>query len=303
MTVKKVILGRGLSSLLSDEKVTTILHDEIQDVAIAPTVNNTALQMLDINHLSRGKYQPRLSMDESAIDELASSIKEQGIIQPIVVRKKTENNYEIIAGERRWTAAKKAKLTEVPVIIKEINDQEALAIALIENLQREDLNALEEAKALARLIKEFDLTHQQAGAAVGKSRVAVSNLLRLLNLPEIIQKYLDNGDIEMGHARALLVLSESEQLKFARLIIENNLSVRQIEAKIREREVTAKPSMLHVVKHNPRIDAYKEQLADLEQYQIEVKALGKKGAKFTIKCKNPADIEGLIASLVNAKRF
>ncbi len=187
MATKRITLGRDLSALLGSS---------------ANTVTNASItsgdtQKLAIDKLSRGKYQPRSTMDDNALQELASSIKSQGIIQPIVVRKLPNSNYEILAGERRWTAAKLANLTEVPVIIKNVDDKGALAIALIENLQREDLNALEEARALSRLIEEFSITHEEAASSVGKSRATVSNLIRLLSLHQSVQDLLEKGSIEM----------------------------------------------------------------------------------------------------------
>jgi ParB family chromosome partitioning protein len=189
---------------------------------------------LPITQLIRGQYQPRREMDEEALNELAVSIKAQGILQPILVRKLASGQFEIIAGERRWRAAQKAELAEVPVIIKEIPDDAAMAIGLIENIQRENLNAIDEAFGLQRLVQEFSLTHQEIAEAVGRSRTAVSNLLRLLNLPVSIQQYLQCGDLEMGHARALLALPEAQQLRAAEHIVEKGLSVRETERYIKQ---------------------------------------------------------------------
>ena len=196
-------LGRGLDALLSND---------IEQ-------NSLGLEMLAIDQLTSGKYQPRTSMDQEQLNDLANSIKSQGMMQPILVRKKTDQLFEIIAGERRWRASKIAGLTEVPVIIKDISDSSALAMALIENMQREDLNVIEEANGIKRLIEEFDMTHESAADALGKSRVAVSNLLRLLNLTERVQAALLEKKIEMGHARALISLEASDQVMLCQKII------------------------------------------------------------------------------------
>ena len=208
-------LGRGLDALLAGT------DDD------APT--NDALQMLAIDRVRPGKYQPRTKMDAASLAELALSIKEQGVMQPILVRPVEGGRFEIIAGERRWRAAQQAGLREIPALVKSVPDQEALAVALIENIQREDLNPLEEAKGLKRLIDEFGLTHDAAAKAVGRSRSAVSNLLRLNGLSPPVQEYLLGGDIEMGHARALLALALEQQTGAATRIVNQALSVRDTE--------------------------------------------------------------------------
>lgn len=217
---KKSSLGRGLDALLASRKPEAKGSEVMQ-------------KKLGVELLQPGQYQPRGHMDQQKLKELADSIQAQGIVQPIVVREIKAGRYEIIAGERRWRAAQLAKLSEVPVIIKDVSDQQTIAMALIENIQREDLNPLEEALALERLIKEFDLTHQQAADAVGRSRVSVSNLLRLLDLNNQVKQYLVEGLLDMGHARALLALAQEEQLKLADEILARKLNVRQAEALIR----------------------------------------------------------------------
>ncbi|MBU2923529.1 ParB/RepB/Spo0J family partition protein [Colwellia sp. 1_MG-2023] len=237
---KKRGLGRGLDALLtpqvrpSEQENSSKKSDKNDDTIL----KDGDLSKIAINKLSPGKYQPRKDMSDSALEELSLSIKSQGIIQPIVVRLiNTDNNgdrfYEIIAGERRWRAAKLAKLTEVPCLIKDVPDESAVAIALIENIQREDLNAMEEAVALDRLLTEFDLTHQEVALAVGKSRTAVTNLLRLNNLNDAVKTFLENGDIEMGHARALLALDDTLQAEAARTVATKELTVRETEALIK----------------------------------------------------------------------
>jgi ParB family chromosome partitioning protein len=223
MTVKKGGLGRNLSALLSHTDL-SILKAETK------TVPQIIAQQLKLEQLEPGKYQPRLDMDPASLEELAQSIKQQGLLQPLVVRKKkASDKFEIIAGERRWRASKIAGLTEIPVIIKDVNDETAMAMALVENLQREDLNPMDQARAMERLTEEFALTHQQVADLLAKSRAQVSNYLRLLNLDDTVKKHLEHGDLDMGHARALLSLESSKQLEVAQIIISKQLSVRETE--------------------------------------------------------------------------
>lgn len=223
MIQKKRGLGRGLSELLGDVVTAPATTEKLQEV-----------QKLPIEFLQRGKYQPRKDMDPEKLRELSDSIAAQGIIQPIVVRKIHDEKYEIIAGERRWRAAQLAELAEVPVLIKDIDDRSVMAVALIENIQREDLNALEEAEALHRLLDEFELTHQQIAESVGKSRTTVTNLLRLLDLAGEVKTLLSRGQLEMGHARALLGLDEARQIEIANKAVKQNLTVRAVEKLVRE---------------------------------------------------------------------
>ena len=218
--VKAKGLGRGLDALLLSGEEDT-------------QKNEGSLQTLLISELQPGKYQPRSIMQEEALYALSQSILKQGVMQPIIVRPVGNNQYEIIAGERRWRAAKLANLNEVPVIIKNIPDESALALALIENIQRENLNPLEEAVGIKRLIDEFNMTHEEAADAVGKSRVTVSNLLRLLTLTKPVQDRLLNGKIDMGHARALIGLEGSQQIMLCEEIIQKNLSVREVETLVK----------------------------------------------------------------------
>jgi len=213
-------LGRGLEALLGEDPAT--LTDDPAAPAGAPV-------RLPLDALQAGRYQPRTRMDESALQELAASISQHGIMQPIVVRPIGEGRYEIIAGERRFRAAGMAGLEEVPVLVREVTDQNALAMALIENIQREDLNPLEEAQAIRRLIEEFSYTHEQASEAIGRSRSATSNLLRLLNLAPAVQTLLLAGDLEMGHARALLALDRAGQVLLAHQAVERRMTVREVE--------------------------------------------------------------------------
>ena len=223
-------LGRGLDALLGDSNNTNSQQAD-------------SLRELEVHQLQPGKYQPRAHMDQASLAALADSIKSQGIMQPILVRKLQQNGYEIIAGERRWRAAQIAGLKQVPVVIREVADEAALAMALIENIQREDLNPIEEALGIQRLINEFAMTHEGAAEAVGRSRSAVSNLLRLLNLPKTVQDMVLQGTLDMGHARALLPLATAKQLEAAHEISLKGLSVREAEklaAKLLKPEVPKK---------------------------------------------------------------
>ncbi len=208
-------LGRGLDALFDSDS--------------NPNAIGGVLQNLKTSVLQPGKYQPRTSMDKEPLAELAESIKTRGVMQPILVRQISGGNYEIIAGERRWRAAQVAGLQEVPALIREVDDDAALAMSLIENIQREDLNPLEEALGIQRLIKEFDMTHEAAGKALGSSRSSISNLLRLLSLPALVQKLMMQGRLDMGHARALLALSSTKQIEAANLVANKKLSVRETE--------------------------------------------------------------------------
>ncbi len=218
-------LGRGLDALLGG-------NDDV-DAAGSAGNGDSELRSLAVASITAGKYQPRRHFDDDLLQELADSIKVQGVIEPIIVRGVAGGRFELIAGERRWRASQLAGMSEIPALVRDIDDRAAIAIALVENIQREDLSPLEEAQSLARLIAEFKLTHQQAADAVGRSRAAVSNLLRLLELPQAIRTMLDEGTLEMGHARALLPLAEARAIALARKAIDNDWSVRELEAAVR----------------------------------------------------------------------
>ncbi|TDJ70291.1 MAG: ParB/RepB/Spo0J family partition protein [Proteobacteria bacterium] len=221
MSSKKPRLGRGLDALLEN--------------TVKPLVGKEILRNIPIDLLQRSKYQPRTHMDKQALAELADSIRSQGVVQPIVARELKTGNYEIIAGERRWRAAQMAGLETVPAIVRRVPDEAAIVIALIENIQREDLNPLEEASVLQQLIDEFGMNHQKVADTVGRSRTAVTNLLRLLTLNEDVRKLLLAGKLDMGHARALLALPADAQGQVARLVAQRHLSVRETEALVRRR--------------------------------------------------------------------
>jgi ParB family chromosome partitioning protein len=273
-------LGRGLDALLA--------------------ANNSAesqrQEMLAVGTLQPGKYQPRTRMDPGSLEELAASIKAQGLIQPISVRPVGNGRFEIIAGERRWRAAQIAGLSEVPVLIRDIPDDAALAMSLIENIQREDLNPLEEAAGIQRLIDEFTMTHQQAADAVGRSRSAASNLLRLLQLAKPAQDMLMAGDIEMGHARALLPLSKGEQGRIAALVADKGYSVRETERMV-ARELN--PPVKKGAEKKPDRDLLRleEELSDRIGATVKISSNRKGGGSLTIRFGSLDQLDGLLARL------
>lgn len=269
-------LGRGLDALLGNE---------------SGSVRNETLRQIDVARLVPGKYQPRTRMDEAALAELAQSIKTQGLMQPIVVRSVASGQYEIIAGERRWRAAQLAGVAHIPALVREIPDSQALAWSLIENIQREDLNPLEEAKGLNRLVQEFAMTHDQAALAVGRSRSAVTNLLRLLNLSPVVQDLLNNNAIDMGHARALLGLTQNKQNELARRIVKQRLTVRETE-----RLVGKKPAEPGKAKKADRdILRLQETLSQKLGTVVNLRH-GKKGAgQIVIRYASLDELEGLLA--------
>lgn len=291
---KKRGLGRGLDALLTPKKPPLTAEEVEHDTE---HTSDGSLRVIAIDKLRPGKYQPRKDMSESALEELASSIKSQGIIQPIVVRKVSEDDFEIIAGERRWRAAKLAELEELPCLIKDVPDESAVAIALIENIQREDLNAMEEAQALQRLMNEFELTHQAVADAVGKSRTAVSNLLRLNSLEDETKTLLERGDIEMGHARALLSVEGEKQCALARIVAERGLTVRETEALVKKS--AEPPKARKVVEKAPDIELLEQQLSEqFNNAPISIKHNAKGKGKITIAYKNLNEFDKII-DLIN----
>lgn len=252
MSTKKRGLGRGLNALLGSAQKAAPMAPAAVAVQSAPAVAaaietaDGTLRILPVDLIQRGKYQPRHDMHQESLQDLADSIKAQGVVQPIVVRPVggtgTQTRYEIIAGERRWRAAQLAGLQDIPAVVRDVADRAAIAMALIENIQRENLNPLEESRALQRLIDEFELTHQEAAEAVGRSRAAVSNLLRLLELTDEVKALVEAGSLEMGHARALLALAGSAQTQAARQIAAKGLSVRETERLVKQLQgVASKP--------------------------------------------------------------
>jgi len=226
MATKKRGLGRGLDALIAGRNPAELLSEQQQ--------SGDVLRSLPVDLIQRGRYQPRIQINAERLQELADSIRAQGVVQPIVVRPIEQGRYEIIAGERRWRASQQAGLHEIPAVIRDVPDQAAMCLALIENIQREDLNPIEEARALERLLQEFEMTHEGVAEAVGRSRAAVTNLLRLLELRPEVREMVENGDLEMGHARALLGLSKARQLEAARRVVSRGLSVRATEQLVRQ---------------------------------------------------------------------
>lgn len=286
MTVKRGGLGRNLSALLS-QSGTTLVNEKPQSEQLK----------LAVTCLQPGKYQPRGEMEEAPLNELAESIKKQGLLQPILVRELSDGAYEIIAGERRWRASQIAGLTEVPVVLKQVDDETAMAMALVENLQREDLNAMDQARAMHRLTSEFALTHQQVADLLCKSRTAVSNFLRLLSLSGAVKKLLEHGDLDMGHARALLMLEEEQQNQVALVIIAKNLSVRETE-KLVERVKAGKSEPQPLETPNP---FYQDKLNVLiKQLKTKIKLKpGKEGkGSLVIHYDNAAALQRIIDQLM-----
>jgi ParB family transcriptional regulator, chromosome partitioning protein len=267
---KKPTLGRGLADLLGQARPNAATPPATDAAAQARAPADQELARLPLDLLQRGRYQPRMDMRPETLSALADSIRSQGVVQPIVVRpigaadEHGAQHYEIIAGERRWRAAQQAGLTEIPAIIRQVPDDAAIAMALIENIQRENLNPLEEGRALERLISEFGLTHQQAADAVGRSRAAVSNLLRLLELPPEVCERVEKRELEMGHARALLGLPQRrQQIEVAALVAGKGLSVREAESLVRRMTEPAKSAVQHApVAIDPNIQQLEDQLAE-----------------------------------------
>jgi len=290
MALKKTKgLGRGLDALLGGSS-------DIEEVV--PTVAGSP-STLKVAQMQAGKYQPRTRMDEGALQELAASIKAQGLMQPILVRPVNgDGRYEIIAGERRFRAAQIAGLSEVPVLVKDVDDQAAAAMALIENIQREDLNPLEEAQGIHRLITDFDFTHEQAAGAVGRSRSAVSNLLRLLNLAKPVQTMLMAGDIDMGHARALLAVDSATQITLANQIVAKRMSVREAEKLVVKTTTEQSGGKSRPTKEKSRdLARLEEELSDMLATQVVIKVGAKNKGQLIVDFANLDALDELIAKL------
>ncbi|QYJ78876.1 ParB/RepB/Spo0J family partition protein [Shewanella acanthi] len=291
MTLKKRGLGKGLDALLSNSHAAS--KKQTEEVAVVD--KSEQLIHLDLDLLQPGKYQPRKDMSPEALEELAHSIRNQGIIQPIVVRPVSDTQYEIIAGERRWRASQLAGVDKIPCIVKPVPDDAAVAIALIENIQREDLNAMEEAIALQRLMQEFELTHQQVADVVGKSRASVSNLLRLNGLNEPVKRLLEYGDIDMGHARALLAIEGEEQTNLARLVAAKELTVRETERLINQTLNPPKP--VETTTKDQDVCRLEQQLIERLGAKVSI-AHGSKGkGKIVINYQNLAELDGILSKI------
>lgn len=304
MVNKRPTLGRGLGALLGQQ---THAHQPVEVAAVADSLVNAKpldqqLSKLPIDLLQRGKYQPRMDMRPETLQELADSIRAQGIIQPIVVRPVSvtpgqPTHYEIIAGERRWRAAQIAGLHEVPVVIRHIPDEAAVAMALIENIQREDLNPLEEAIALDRLIKEFGMTHQDAAEAVGRSRAAVSNLLRLLELAEEVKRLIEHRELEMGHARALLPLPLRRQVELANHVANKGLSVRETEALVRRVLQQESNPEAAAPKADPNVKKLEADLAEKLGAKVQVQHSAKGAGKVVISYHSLDELDGILGHI------
>lgn len=283
--VKKRGLGKSLDALLA------CTATDMQLVSNMESSGQEKIVHLPVDQIHRGKYQPRQDMDPQALEDLASSIRKQGIIQPLIVRP-VGNKHEIIAGERRWRAAQMAGLKDVPAIVRAIPDEAAIAIALIENIQRENLNPIEEAIALQRLIEEFGMTHQQVAEAVGKSRATVSNLLRLLALPEEIKILLAQGKLEMGHARTLITLPEALQLEVAHMIVTRSLSVRDTEQVVRRLQ---SPALAKTHKNiSPDLMDVQDELAKKLKLRVAIQCNAKGKGKLVIHYRSLAELDSLL---------
>jgi len=283
MSTRQKGLGRGLDALLDG------------DGTGSPGIER--LTTLRLGQLSPGRYQPRTKMDEGSLEELAASIRKQGLMQPILVRPVDRDRYEIIAGERRWRAARLAGLDEVPVVVREVPDQVALAMALIENIQRENLNPLEEAQGVQRLINEFRLTHQEAADAIGRSRAATTNLLRLLNLEKSVQQHMMEGRLDMGHARALLSLEGRRQGELANRIADQGLSVRETERLVHgilHPQVKVKARRAHVDRDVARLE---EELSEELGTTVEIRQSGKGSGRLLIRYTSHEHLDSLLAIL------
>ncbi len=310
MAAKKRGLGRGLEALLGPSaranqagEAPAAAPDEATAPAAAPGLHAVpdpapavaeegALRTLPVDIIQRGKYQPRIDMHQESLQDLADSISEQGVVQPIVVRGIDNGRYEIIAGERRWRASQLAGLHEIPAVVRDVDDRGAIAIALIENIQRENLNPMEEARALKRLIDEFEVTHEEAARAVGRSRAAVSNLLRLLDLESDVKEMVEHGQLEMGHARALLALSGRKQVDAARKVVGGGLSVRATEALVRQLQ-QSKPAPEKAAK-DPDIVHLETRLSDTLGAQVLLHA-GRNGkGKLEIRYNSLDELDGIL---------
>ncbi len=279
MATKRKALGRGLGALFENSN----LDNDDQE----------SLRQIPIDQLERGRYQPRFTMNKGSLKELADSIAAQGVVQPIVVRQMNNGKYEIVAGERRWRAAQLAGLETIPSIVRSIPDEAAMAIALIENIQREDLNPLEEAMAMQRLMQEFEMTHQQVAERVGRSRAAVSNYLRLLTLGEDVRKLLETGKLDMGHARALLSLSSAEQLRLGRKVAEDGLTVRQTESLVRKMLDRPAPKKKRR-SSNTDIRNLEQKLSDKLGAKVRIQS-GKRGkGKLIIEYNSNDELDGIL---------
>ena len=289
MAAKKNPLGRNLSSMLSK----TALQHATENAASGPS-SRDSLRDIPLDLISPGPYQPRSIFDEERLQELADSIRHQGVIQPVLVRAHGHDNFQLIAGERRWRAAQMAGIEKIPAIIRDVPDEIAIAMALVENIQREDLNPIEEATALRRLVDEYQMTHQEAGDAVGRSRSAVSNLLRLLELSEEVRELVDARHLEMGHARALLTLEPSLQAQAAREVVKKCLSVRETERLVRRLK---NPPIPKVTTLDPDIQLLQDKLAEKLCARVKLSHNARGKGKMVISYNSADELDGILEQL------
>ncbi len=291
MAARKRGLGRGLDALLGATQ-----SEAAGDAAMDPAVAVAAINSLPLDLVQRGRFQPRRDFNADSLQELADSIAAQGVVQPIVVRPVGNGRYEIIAGERRWRAAQQAGLDDIPVVIRDVPDQTAMAMGLIENIQRDDLNPLEEARALHRLLNEFQLTHQQIAQALGKSRTTVTNLLRLRELNEEVKKLIEARQLEMGHARALLGLEGRAQTDAARQVVSRGLSVRETEKLVRRRqglepEIESRPKSTRL---DPDVRRLQDNLSEKLGARVKIQQSNKGKGKLVINYNSLDELDGIL---------
>lgn len=291
--VKKRALGRGLDALLSASMSST----KSTRNASAHSHTDGDLRELPVDIIQRGKYQPRVDMHPESLEDLANSIKAQGVVQPIVVRPINGGRFEIIAGERRWRATQLAGIDSVPAIIRDVPDEAAVAMSLIENIQREELNSMEEATALHRLIEEFKMTHQQAAEAVGRSRTAVTNLLRLLTLSDEVKTMLTHRELEMGHAKALLALQGLQQVKAARHVVSKAFSVRETERFVRALLQRVEKGTVIVKALDPNIRSLQNNLSERLGAKVKIKHSEKGKGKLEINYNSLDELDGILAHI------
>ena len=290
---KKRGLGRGLDALLSS------VAPSSSAAAVDPRGTDGELRELPVDLIQRGRYQPRMEIHPESLEELANSIRSQGIVQPIVVRplEDSSGRYEIIAGERRWRASQIAGLHSIPAVVRNVPDDAAMAMALIENIQREELNPIEEATALARLVEEFNMTHNQVADAVGRSRVAVTNLLRLLSLTDDVKRMVTNGDLEMGHARALLALSGNAQLQAARTVVAKGLSVRETERFVRKLQTQKDDDKKKSPDADPDIRRLQMQVGDRLGAKVRIVHASNGKGRMEISYNSLEELDGILAHI------
>lgn len=304
MSAKKRGLGRGLDALLGASNVSQNVDSDAPDTTatspeqkIAGGDPDRTLKELPVDLVQRGKYQPRRDMEPESLQELADSIRAQGVMQPIVVRPISDRKYEIIAGERRWRATQLAGLDSIPAVIRDVSDEAAIAMALIENIQREDLNPIEEAASLQRLQREFDLTQQEVAEAVGKSRSTIANLLRLMTLQEDVRRLVEHGDLEMGHARALLALTGEEQSQAARTVVGKGFSVRQTEALVRTLQANRDKPAEPPKQLDPNIRSLQDDLAQRLGAKVQIQHSSAGKGKLVLAYNSLDELDGILSHI------